>query len=203
MRKTLSACRCVSTSPMYTSTGIPSAAPTIAVATPCWPAPVSAISRFLPICCASSACPRVLFSLWEPPCTRSSRLRYILHPSFPDAFGQKVRGVSRPAYSACSPARIRANCGSVLALAYALSSSISAPMRDSETYCPPYLPYLPRVVTLCPPCCRNECGNFFIFFDTWCRFDTACDIHCIRMYLPDGILYVFRGQTSSENDRFL
>ncbi|CPB79703.1 Uncharacterised protein [Mycobacterium tuberculosis] len=35
----------------------------MAVATPCWPAPVSAITRVLPILRASSACPSTLLIL--------------------------------------------------------------------------------------------------------------------------------------------
>ena len=38
----------------------------MAVATPCWPAPVSAMTRFLPIRFASSACPSALLILWAP-----------------------------------------------------------------------------------------------------------------------------------------
>ena len=41
MRSTLVACRCTSRAPMHTVTSRPSRAPAIAVATPCWPAPVS------------------------------------------------------------------------------------------------------------------------------------------------------------------
>ena len=51
------------------------APPTVAVATPCWPAPVSAMSRFLPIRRAKRAWPRVLLILWAPVWLRSSRLR--------------------------------------------------------------------------------------------------------------------------------
>jgi len=50
-------------------------AATVAVATPCWPAPVSAMMRRLPMRLASSAWPMVLFTLWAPVWLRSSRLR--------------------------------------------------------------------------------------------------------------------------------
>ena len=50
-------------------------AQTVAVATPCCPAPVSAMMRFLPIRRASRACPRQLLILCAPVCSRSSRLR--------------------------------------------------------------------------------------------------------------------------------
>ena len=49
MRKTLSCWRWVSTSPMKTVHSRPSSAAAVAEATPCWPAPVSAIIRRLPI----------------------------------------------------------------------------------------------------------------------------------------------------------
>jgi tryptophan synthase beta chain len=39
---------------------------TVAVATPCWPAPVSAMTRGLPMRRARSACPTVLFTLCAP-----------------------------------------------------------------------------------------------------------------------------------------
>ena len=44
MRQTLSAWRSTSTAPMYTVQPSPNSAAAVAVATPCWPAPVSAIS---------------------------------------------------------------------------------------------------------------------------------------------------------------
>ena len=75
MRKTLSSWRFVSTSPMNTVHSRPNSAAAVAEATPCWPAPVSAIIRVLPIRVVSSACPTTLFSLCEPVCARSSRLR--------------------------------------------------------------------------------------------------------------------------------
>ena len=47
----------------------------VAVATPCWPAPVSAMTRVLPMRCVSSAWPSALLILWAPVWFRSSRLR--------------------------------------------------------------------------------------------------------------------------------
>jgi hypothetical protein len=41
-------------------------AATVAVATPCWPAPVSAMIRVLPMRLASRIWPMQLFTLWEP-----------------------------------------------------------------------------------------------------------------------------------------
>ncbi len=55
MRKTLSDCRSTSTLPMKTSHCRLNSAAIVAVATPCWPAPVSAVMRSLPIRSASSA----------------------------------------------------------------------------------------------------------------------------------------------------
>ena len=69
-----------SIAPMYTSHGIPKSAATVAVATPCIPAPVSAMSRRLPMRRASSACPMVLFTLCAPVWLRSSRFRRIFAP---------------------------------------------------------------------------------------------------------------------------
>ena len=53
---------------------------TVAVATPCWPAPVSAMTRRLPRRFASSAWPMQLFTLGAPVWFRSSRLSQICAP---------------------------------------------------------------------------------------------------------------------------
>ncbi len=75
MRSTLGACRRTSSSPMKTVQSMPNRAAAVAVATPCCPAPVSAIIRRLPMRRASSAWPRVLLILWAPVWHRSSLLR--------------------------------------------------------------------------------------------------------------------------------
>ena len=49
----------------------------VAVATPCCPAPVSAMMRFLPMRLASRACPTALLILCEPVCASSSRFNQI------------------------------------------------------------------------------------------------------------------------------
>ena len=68
----------------------PSSAQAVAAATPCWPAPVSAITRGLPIRRASSAWPSALLILCEPVWVRSSRLS---HTSPPASLGQaRARG---------------------------------------------------------------------------------------------------------------
>ena len=60
---------------MYTTHSSPKRAAMVAVATPCCPAPVSAITRGFPMRRASSAWPSVLFTLCAPVWFRSSRLR--------------------------------------------------------------------------------------------------------------------------------
>ena len=50
-------------------------AQTVAVATPCWPAPVSAMMRVLPMRLASRIWPRQLLILWLPVWLSSSRLK--------------------------------------------------------------------------------------------------------------------------------
>ena len=72
---TFSAWRRVSSSPMNTTHSMPIRAAAVAVATPCWPAPVSAMSRVLPIFLASRAWPSTLLILWAPVWFRSSRLK--------------------------------------------------------------------------------------------------------------------------------
>ncbi len=75
MRKTLSDWRRTSSAPMKMVHSMPSIAHTVAVATPCWPAPVSANTLRLPIRFASNPCAIALLILCAPVCARSSRLR--------------------------------------------------------------------------------------------------------------------------------
>ena len=66
----------------------------MAVATPCWPAPVSATSRCLPMRRASSAWPRTLLILWLPVWLRSSRFSRTRQPELgaePVALGEERR----------------------------------------------------------------------------------------------------------------
>jgi hypothetical protein len=65
MRYTLSCCRRTSSAPMYTTHSMPNSAHAVAVATPCWPAPVSAMMRCLPMRRASRIWPSVLLILWD------------------------------------------------------------------------------------------------------------------------------------------
>ena len=53
----------------------PNRAHSVAVATPCMPAPVSAMIRFLPMRSASMICPSTLFTLCAPVWLSSSRLK--------------------------------------------------------------------------------------------------------------------------------
>ena len=96
IRKTLSSWRFVSTSPMNTVHSRPKSAAAVAAATPCCPAPVSAIMRVLPIRLVRSAWPTTLFSLCEPVWARSSRLSSTRTPSRSDSRAHSVTGVGRP-----------------------------------------------------------------------------------------------------------
>ena len=84
MRCTLSACRSMSTTPMNTEHSRPRAAAAVAAATPCWPAPVSAITLGFPIRRASRAWPMALLILWAPVWARSSRFRRMWTPRSAD-----------------------------------------------------------------------------------------------------------------------
>ena len=97
MRNTLSAWRAMSTSPMKTMHSRPRRAAAVAAATPCWPAPVSATMRFLPMRLASSAWPSTLLILCEPVWLRSSRLSRTRQPSSADRLAHSVSSDGRPA----------------------------------------------------------------------------------------------------------
>ena len=75
MRSTFGHCRLTSVAPMKITQGSPKRAQTVAVATPCWPAPVSAMMRVLPMRLASRIWPTQLLSLCEPVWLSSSRLK--------------------------------------------------------------------------------------------------------------------------------
>jgi len=60
---------------MYTTHSNPKSAAAVATATPCCPAPVSAMMRFFPILEASSTWPSALLILCAPVWFRSSRFR--------------------------------------------------------------------------------------------------------------------------------
>ena len=75
MRKTFGFCRSTSVAPMKTTHFSPKRAQTVAVATPCWPAPVSAMIRVLPMRRASRIWPSTLLILCAPVWFSSSRLK--------------------------------------------------------------------------------------------------------------------------------
>ncbi len=82
---------------MYTVQGNPSRAQAAAVATPCWPAPVSATMRFAPSFCASRPCPSALLILCAPVCARSSRFSQTFAPQRSESRPAKVNAVGLPA----------------------------------------------------------------------------------------------------------
>ena len=126
MRATLGAWRATSTAPMYTVQRIPMRAATVALAVPCIPAPVSAMSSVLPMRFASRACPRALLILWAPVWFRSSRFRKSLPPPrCRDRLAHSVRAEGRPTYSFRSRANSAPKAGSPWASSKACSSSSS------------------------------------------------------------------------------
>ena len=100
MRTTLGCCLATSIAPMWISQSRPTIAAAVARATPCWPAPVSAIRLRLPMRLASSASPIVWLILWAPVWFRSSRLSTIrAPPSSSERRSSGVRGEGRPTAS--------------------------------------------------------------------------------------------------------
>ena len=143
MRNTLSAWRSMSTSPMYTMHSRPSRAAAVAAATPCWPAPVSATSRVLPMRLASRAWPSTLLILCEPVWLRSSRLSSTRQPSSAGqvgALGEQRRPAGVVAQQAVELAR---KPGSAHASRNAASSSWHAGTSVSGTNSPPKSPKRP------------------------------------------------------------
>src|SRR6185503_1871066 len=144
MRATLGAWRSTSVAPMNTTQGMSNSAQAVAVATPCWPAPVSAITRVLPIRFVSSAWPSALLSLCEPVWARSSRLSRIrAPPACAVSRAASVSGVGRPTYVRSSRSSSPVNAGSCRASAYSAASSSSAATSASGTNRPPYGPKWP------------------------------------------------------------
>src|SRR5690625_1098198 len=153
MRYTLTAWRCTSSAPMYTSHCMPSRAATVAVATPCWPAPVSAMTRFLPMACASSAWPTVLLILCAPVWLRSSRLSTIFAPpTLRVRFSATYSGEGRPTKCARSESKRATKSPSDQCLRQACSSSSRAAMSVSATKRPPNTPK-------CPPASGSEVNS--------------------------------------------
>ena len=145
MRNTLSAWRSTSTAPMNTMQSSPNSAAAVAVATPCWPAPVSAITRCLPMRRVSSAWPSTLLILCEPVWVRSSRLSSTRTPEplrEPVALGDRRRAGRRS--DASSSANSARNSSDVHAVRNSASSSSSAGTSVSGTKRPPNSPKRPR-----------------------------------------------------------
>src|SRR5699024_5970404 len=127
MRATLRAWRSVSSPPMLIVQSRPNSAAAVAVATPCWPAPVSAITRVFPIRRVSSAWPSTLLILWLPVWLRSSRLSRIrAPPASCEKRGASESSEGRPVYSAASCRSSAVNSGSTIAFSYTSISSSSA-----------------------------------------------------------------------------
>src|SRR2546428_5963307 len=118
---------------------------TVAVATPCWPAPVSAMMRRLPMRCASSPWPTALLILCAPVCARSSRLSQT-GPAPTRAANRAASwsGVGRPTYVLSRRRSSAWNASSAMAARKPASNSSRAGMIVSGTYCPPYGPKRPR-----------------------------------------------------------
>src|SRR5256886_3102671 len=124
---------------------MPNQAAAVAVATPCWPAPVSAITRRLPIRRASRSWPRVLLILWAPVNAASSRFSQMSAPPT-SAVSRRAwySGVGRPATSFSSEWKSSWKAGSATASVRARSSSSRAPTSTSGAKRPPYSPNQPR-----------------------------------------------------------
>ncbi len=144
MRVTLRCWRTTSTSPMQMTHSRPMRAALAAVPTPCWPAPVSAMTRVLPMRLASRHWPMVLLTLWAPRWLRSSRLSQICAPpSFLLRLRQWKTGLGRPAKCSSRRCISRVNSGSARASLKAWSSSSRRALMASGTYWPPYAPKKP------------------------------------------------------------
>ncbi len=122
---------------MYTTHSSPNRAQTVAVATPCWPAPVSAMMRRFPIRSASSACPIVLLILCAPVWLRSSRLSTTIVPASAPSRGASVSGEGRPTNSASSASYSAQKARSPRTPSYNAARSSSAATSVSGTYRPP------------------------------------------------------------------
>ena len=138
IRKTLLSCLRISSSPIYTMHSSPSIAQTVAVATPCCPAPVSAMILVLPMRFANKPCPKALLILWAPVWAKSSRFRYICAPPIEWVrFSAKYRGVGLPAKCMRRDSKSWAKLGSDCAERKADCSSSKATIKVSGTNCPP------------------------------------------------------------------
>ena len=129
---------------MNTLHSSPKRAAAVAVATPCCPAPVSAITFCFPIRLARSACPRTLLILCDPVWVRSSRFSSTRTPKSSERLWHSVIGVGLPAYEASNPPSSARKSSEYHALRNSASSCSRAKTRVSGTYRPPNSPNLPR-----------------------------------------------------------
>src|SRR3954447_4553400 len=121
----------------------PSRAQAVAVATPCWPAPVSAITRGLPIRLVSSAWPMALRILCAPVWFRSSRFSRIRAPATSDSRVASYSRLGAPMYSRSIRSNSPVNSGSAMASRHALVSSSSGAISASGMNLPPKRPKCP------------------------------------------------------------
>ena len=94
------------------------------IATPCWPAPVSATMRFAPSRFASSAWPIALLILCAPVCARSSRFSQTSAPQRRDSSRAYVSGVGRPTQVRSSHVELGLEAGIRQDVAHALLEPI-------------------------------------------------------------------------------
>mmetsp|Transcript_27089 Transcript_27089/g.51310 ORF Transcript_27089/g.51310 Transcript_27089/m.51310 type:complete len:201 (-) Transcript_27089:857-1459(-) len=119
----------------------PNMAQTVAVATPCCPAPVSAMILSFPSALAIRACPMALLILWAPVCARSSLFSQMLAPPANSvSLGAKCSGVGPPTNSFLYLATSARNSGSTLSFLYSTSISRKASESVSGMNCPPNSP---------------------------------------------------------------
>src|SRR6266700_1999721 len=157
---------------------MPKRAHTVAVATPCWPAPVSAMMRRLPMRRASSAWPSALFSLWAPVWQRSSRFRWMrAPPKCSLSRSAAYSGVGRPTRACCCAFSSSWNSGSAQLDRHAPSRSSRADIRVSGTYCPPYGPNLPLTIGVLYS--LHESANPLRILDTDRRLDAAGHVDAV------------------------
>jgi hypothetical protein len=150
IRATFSACRSVSTSPMYTTQSRSRYAAAVADATPCWPAPVSAMTRDLPIRRVSSAWPSTLRILCAPVWLRSSRLSRMRAPATSDSRVASYSRLGVPAYSRSRRSNSAVNSGSAIAACQASVSSSRAAISASGMNLPPKRPKWPALSGMGP-----------------------------------------------------
>mmetsp|Transcript_13628 Transcript_13628/g.32994 ORF Transcript_13628/g.32994 Transcript_13628/m.32994 type:complete len:248 (-) Transcript_13628:604-1347(-) len=119
----------------------PSLAHMVAVATPCCPAPVSAMMRGFPIFFARMACPIALLILCAPVCARSSLLSQMVAPPHISVSRSALcSGVGPPTKSRRYSSSSARKAGSSLIFSYSSSISLNASESVSGMNCPPNLP---------------------------------------------------------------